>query len=111
MKIIRKIVRWKLVVPGTVLSVSIVVSAFGQSNPNPSNSMSAASDPMKQAGSDTGGATKHAHAGGATVLRDRTSTAQAKTMLHEESATEHSQTYVHITAGVFGMPLEVFDNE
>lgn len=73
--------------------------------------MSAASDPMKQAGSDTGGATKHAHADGATVLRDRTSTAQNKTLLHEESATEHSNTYVHTTAGVFGMPLEVFDNE
>jgi hypothetical protein len=111
MKTIRKIVRWKLIVPGTVLSVSIVVSAFGQSNPNPSNSMSATSDPMKQAGSDTGGATKHAHADGATVLRDRTSTAQTKTMLHEESATEHSNTYVHTTAGVFCMPLEVFDNE
>ena len=111
MRTIRRTVRWKLVVPATVLSVGMVASAFGQSNPNPSNSMSAAGDPTKQAVSDTGAATRHANAGAATVPRDRKSTAKVKTVLHEESATEHSNIYVHTTAGVFGMPLEVFDNE
>ena len=45
-------VRWKLIMPATLLSVGIVFSVFGQSNPSASNSMSAAGDPMKQAGSD-----------------------------------------------------------
>jgi hypothetical protein len=37
----------------TLSSMGLVFSAFGQSNPSASNSMSAAGDPMKQAGSDT----------------------------------------------------------
>jgi len=45
-------VRWKLIMPATLLSVGIVFSVFGQSNPSASNSMNAAGDPMKQAGSD-----------------------------------------------------------
>ena len=65
----------------------------------------------KQPGSYAADATKRAHEGPATVLLDTKVTAKAKTALHEESATEHSDIYVHTTAGVFGMPLEVFDNE
>jgi hypothetical protein len=98
-------VRWKLIMPATVLSVVMVVSVFGQSNP------SAAGDPMKQAGSDSPGATTHAYEGAAPVQRGTKITAKVKTALHEESATEHSDTPVHAAAGVFGMPLEVFDNE
>ncbi|MFZ0306126.1 MAG: hypothetical protein WAL75_25810 [Terracidiphilus sp.] len=93
-------VRWKLIVPATVLGASMVVSAFGQSSPS-----------TKQPGSYAADATKRAHEGPATVLLDTKVTAKAKTALHEESATEHSDIYVHTTAGVFGMPLEVFDNE
>lgn len=73
--------------------------------------MSAARNPIKQAGSYAPDATKRAHVGLATVLLDTKVTAEAKTALPEESATEHSDIHVHTTAGVFGMPLEVFDNE
>ncbi|MGA7764490.1 MAG: hypothetical protein WCA59_22370 [Candidatus Binataceae bacterium] len=104
-------VRWKLIVPATVLGASMVVSAFGQSSPSTCSSMSAARNPIKQAGSYAPDATKRAHVGPATVLLDTKVTAEAKTALPEESATEHSDIHVHTTAGVFGMPLEVFDNE
>ena len=67
--------------PATVLSVVMVVSVFGQSNPI----MSAAGDPMKQAGYDSPGATTHAYEGAAPVQRGTKITAKVKTALHERA--------------------------
>jgi hypothetical protein len=104
-------VRWKLIMPATPLSMGMVFSAFGQSNPSASNSMSAAGDPMKQAGSDIADLTRHTHENAVTVLRDPKITVKVKAALDEEGGTEHSDIRVHTTTSSFGMPLEVFDNE
>jgi hyperosmotically inducible periplasmic protein len=93
-------IRWKLVVPATILSLAIVVPVFAQSNPSGSDSMSAAGHSMKQAGSDSADATKHAYNGTATALRDTKITAAVKTALHEENTTTHSIIHVRTTAGV-----------
>jgi hyperosmotically inducible periplasmic protein len=89
-----------LILPATILSLSMVVPAFGQTNPSASTSMSAAGNSMKQAGSDTVGAAKHAYNGTATALRDTKITTKVKTALHDDSATEHSDIHVRTTAGV-----------
>lgn len=67
-----------LILPATILSLSMVVPAFGQTNPSASTSMNAAGNSMKQAGSDTVGAAKHAHKGTATALRDTKITTMVK---------------------------------
>jgi hypothetical protein len=99
-------VRWKLIMPATLLSVGMVFAAFGQSNPSASNSMSAAGDPMKQAGSDIADLTRHTHENAITVLRDPKITVKVKAALDEEGGTEHSDICVHTTTSSSGMPLK-----
>jgi hyperosmotically inducible periplasmic protein len=93
-------VRWNVIAPATILSLAMVVPVFGQANPSASDSMSAAGHSMKQAGSDTADATKHAYEGTATALSDTKITAKVKSALHKESVTEHSEIHVRTTASV-----------
>ena len=95
----------------TLSSMGLVFSAFGQSNPSTSNSMSATGDPMKQAGSDIADPTRHPHESAGTLSCDPKITAKVKAALDQESGTEHSDIRLHTTAGFSGMPLEVFDDE
>jgi len=62
--------QWNVIVPATILSLAMVVPVFGQTNPSGTDSMNAAGHSMKEAGSDTADATKHAYVGTATALRD-----------------------------------------
>jgi hyperosmotically inducible periplasmic protein len=94
------IVRWKVLVPATILSLGMVMPVFGQANPSASDSMGAAGHSMKQAGSDTADATKHAYDGTTTALRDTKITAKVKAALHNERTTTHSDISVRTTAGV-----------
>jgi hypothetical protein len=101
-------VRWRLIIPATVLSVTLVVSALGQSNPTTINSTSMAG---AQAGLDPADAAKYAREGAATVLPDTRTTAKLKTASHRESATERSGTHAQSAGAYFAMPLEALDNE
>ena len=92
--------QWNVIVPATILSLAMVVPVFGQTNPSGTDSMNAAGHSMKEAGSDTADATKHAYVGTATALRDTKITARVRSALHKESATEHSEIHVRTTAGV-----------
>jgi hyperosmotically inducible periplasmic protein len=92
--------RWNVIVPATIFSLAMVGPVFGQSNPSASDSMGVAGHSMKQAGSDTADATKHAYEGTATALSDTKITAKVKSALHKKSITEHSEIHVRTTGGI-----------
>lgn len=100
----------KLTVSGTIFTLAMVASAFGQSNPSPSASMNAAGHSIRQAASDTGNAVVEVYNGAATELRDTKITAQVKSALHGDNATEHSYIHVHTGTGVVTLTGQVPSN-
>jgi hypothetical protein len=100
----------KLTVSATIFSLAMVVSAFGQPNPSPSDSMNPADHSIRQAASDTGNAVVEVYNGAATELRDTKITAQVKSALHGDSATEHSYIHIHTATGVVTLTGQVPSN-
>lgn len=85
-----------------VLSLGLVLPVFAQSDngATASERMNAAGQSMKQMGSDVAAAAKDAYHGTVTAVRDTEITAKVKTLLDEDSVTEHSKIHVSTSAGI-----------
>jgi hyperosmotically inducible protein len=104
---------WKLLIPSAVLVSGLTVPAFAQSDVSDNGatarqSMDAAHNSIKRAGSDTASAAEHAYHGTATAIHDTSITAKVKTALHEDAATKASDIHVSTSVGVVTLRGQVF---
>jgi len=85
-----------------VLSFGLVLQASAQSDnaATANDSMNAAGQSMKHAGSDTAGGAEHVYHGAVRAVRDTEITAKVKTALHEDRATKDSDIHVSTSAGI-----------
>ena len=92
----------KALVPSVMLTLGLAVPAIAQSDngATASESMNAAGQSMKQAGSNTAGAAEDVYHGAMTAVGDTEITAKVKHALHEDRATEHSDIHVSTSAGI-----------
>jgi hyperosmotically inducible periplasmic protein len=92
----------RVLVPSVILTLGLGLTASAQSDngATATDSMNAAGQSMKNAGSDTAGAAENTYHGVVTAVRDTEITAKVKHALHDDRATEHSDIHVSTSAGI-----------